>query len=85
MEDDSVALCILAYLSRCPQAADTVEGIAHWWIMRQRLVESVEEVQRSIESLKAKGLISEHTGPDGRSIFTATTAGVAATPRPRAN
>jgi hypothetical protein len=78
MEDDSVAVCILAYLRRCPQAADTIEGITHWWVMGQRLVESVEEVRRSIESLKAKGLINEHTGPDGRSIFTAAPTDVAA-------
>lgn len=73
MEDDVVARCILAYLRRCPQAADTVEGIANWWIVQQRLNESVEEVQRSIEALKAQGLISERKGPDGRSIFTAST------------
>lgn len=81
MEDDGVALCILEYLRRCPQAADTVEGIANWWIMQQRLNESVEEVQRSIASLQAQGLIRERKGPDGRSIFMAATPDVmAATP-----
>lgn len=76
MEDDNVALCILAYLRCRPRAADTVEGIANWWIAQQRLNESVEEVQRSIETLKAQGLISERKGPDGRSIFTASPVNV---------
>src|SRR5262245_25130092 len=42
----SIAQGILGYLAQRPEAKDTLEGIAHWWIQRQcsdRLVDNVEQ------------------------------------------
>ena len=37
MDEDQVAKDILAYLAEHPQAMDTLEGIAEWWLMRQHI------------------------------------------------
>ena len=34
-EERVVAEAVLNYLADCPQAMDTEEGIAEWWLMRR--------------------------------------------------
>ena len=68
--DDIVAQQILEYLHEHPHACDTLEGIARWWVMRQRLNESVDVIQRALERLKTEGVIEEHKGPDRRTLYS---------------
>lgn len=63
---------IIKHLRENPQAGDTIEGIAGWWIMRQRLNECVDLVQQSLERLKARGLVTERKTADGRTLYTAS-------------
>lgn len=71
MTDDSkLAQEILSYLRLHPQAGDTLEGIARWWVTCQRLSESVEEVQHALEELKARGNVAEYRAPDGRTMYS---------------
>lgn len=60
---DRVAQEILLYLETCPQAADSLEGIAVWWISQQRIHSELEVVRAALERLSGSGAISE----DGRS------------------
>ncbi len=48
---ESVAGEISDYINKRPNAAETAEGIAKWWIPRQRIEESVEVVEKALEFL----------------------------------
>jgi hypothetical protein len=46
---------ILAYLAERPHATDTVEGIAKWWLMRQRVRIVVARVEEALGKLTGQG------------------------------
>jgi predicted transcriptional regulator len=71
-KEDKTAQHILQYLKEHPEAGDTLEGIAKWWVMLQQLNNSVDAVQTALQSLTTKGLIVERKGPDGRAIYLAS-------------
>jgi DNA-binding MarR family transcriptional regulator len=60
---------ILAYLSDTPDAGDTLEGIAEWWLLTQRIKFEMRTVSAAVASLVAEGLIVERKGRDSRSIY----------------
>jgi hypothetical protein len=68
-EVDDVARLILSYLQTNNEAGDTLEGIVRWWILRQRLDESMTVVQLALDKLKAEGIIAERQGTDRRIIY----------------
>ncbi len=60
---------ILDYLVRHPRAQDTVDGIADWWLLEQRLRTVVDQVTRALEALEALGFVTSSTGADGRRVY----------------
>jgi hypothetical protein len=64
-----VADAIRAYLSRHPDAADSEEGIAAWWMPAMDVDTCTAEVAAALERLYAQGLIERHSLPDGRVIY----------------
>ena len=69
-----VAREILSYLERNPDAGDTLEGVARWWLLQQRIHTAVEEVQRGLDQLVKLGLVSRRkTTPHGPVLYTAGT------------
>jgi hypothetical protein len=64
---DYLARVILAYLAEHPQAMDTIEGIAEWWIRRQEVRTLVENVTEIVQRLTQAGVLEEiGTGPGSR-------------------
>ena len=61
-----MALQILTYLKTHRSAQDTVEGIAEWWLLEQRVRNVITEVKRALAKLVAQGLVVERSGRDGR-------------------
>lgn len=61
---------IAAYLRERGQVADTLEGIARWWILRQRLHEGQRKVEQAMDYLCAQGLVSIRQLPDGAVLYT---------------
>lgn len=53
------ARAILRYLESHPDAKDTLEGIARWWIRREWSNRMFGDVERAIELLLARDLILE--------------------------
>lgn len=49
--DTELARAILEYLAEHPDAQDTAEGIASFWVMRQEVKEEVESVLRVLNEL----------------------------------
>lgn len=57
--DQDVAQAILGYLAEHPEAMDTPEGIASWWLMRQQVRVAVPTVVRVLHHLTETGVLDE--------------------------
>ena len=58
-EERVVAEAFLNYLADCPQAMDTEEGIAEWWLMRQQAKVASEMVRKMLKQLTENGRIEQ--------------------------
>jgi hypothetical protein len=58
------------YLEKHPNAADSLEGIQHWWPVRHRYAEDTLKVERSLELLIAKGIVVRRILPDGKAVYS---------------
>jgi hypothetical protein len=63
---DSVAKEIERYLESHPQASDSLEGIATWWISKQRIHNELEVVRAALEQLTHAGIVSTEHAIDER-------------------
>lgn len=60
---------ILAYLTKHPDAQDTLEGIVEWWLLEQKIERETEKVKEALAELIGKGLILERRDGDSRSFY----------------
>lgn len=58
-EERIVAEAFLNYLAHCPQAMDTEEGIAEWWLMRQQAKVAAETVRKILKQLTENGRVEK--------------------------
>lgn len=68
---DELAAMILRYLESCPDACDTAEGVCQWWIPRQRIVDSAQDVIHALGRLVERGELETHRSIDGRLLYRA--------------
>lgn len=68
-ETFDVAWMILRYFARNPDAADTVEGVARWRLLDERIRSCIEQVTRAMKWLSAQGLLLQDELPGSRSTF----------------
>lgn len=68
---------ILRYFLRNPQAADSLEGMARWRMMEERVHRSVEEADRALGWLVAEGFLLKEFAEGSDSIFRLNTDKVA--------
>ena len=54
-----IAVDILCYLSKNPEAKDTLEGIVDWWLLQQEIERKVANVKKVLDELVREGLILE--------------------------
>ena len=64
--ESKVAQAILSYLAEHPQAMDSLDGIAEWWLIRQQIRVEIEAVAGAIRQLIEQGLIEEIQSGDTR-------------------
>ena len=50
---------ILAYLHEHPSAMDTLEGIAEWWVVRQRIRRDLALLQTVLDRLVKEDILEE--------------------------
>ena len=55
---DFAVQAILAYLQQRPDAADTLEGIHHWWISWPGPEESPAVTLAALEQLESRGMVT---------------------------
>jgi hypothetical protein len=60
---------ILAYLSENPDAQDTLEGIAEWWLSEQTVKPSMAAVGEALAELVDRGLILTRSGEESRTFY----------------
>jgi hypothetical protein len=65
---------ILRYVERHPRSAETPEGIARWWLSRQRLEEAIEAVQAALDELVNEGKLERHVIASGAPVYRARRA-----------
>jgi len=64
-----VARKLLAYWTEHPGAQGTVEEIVSWWVLEQRLRETIQDVQRALDDLVKAGVIDQGQHLDGRACY----------------
>ena len=64
-----VADAILRYLARHPDAADTDEGIAKWWISGPRSADT-DAVLAALARLEAQGLVHRRINADQHVLYS---------------
>ena len=69
MDESQVAYEILAYLSKNPDAQDTIDGIVEWWLLAQHIERHVAKVKSALADLVDRGLILERTSTDSRVYY----------------
>ncbi len=59
-EEEVVAVAreIENYLAVHPRAADSLEGITRWWLMRQRIHYELDLVEAALRHLCRKGVVA---------------------------
>lgn len=70
--DKALEQQILEYLAAHPQACDTLEGVAKWWVMSQQIAETILAVRRALDRLKQRGLVEEQRCADGQTLYRVT-------------
>jgi hypothetical protein len=60
---------VLSYFLRNPQAADSLEGVARWRLMEQRVHGSVEETDETLAWLVSQGFLLEESPVGAAPLF----------------
>lgn len=64
------AKAINRYLLARPNATETVDGVAKWWLLRQRYDDSKELVQKALDLLMDEGVVMRCVMPDGKVMYS---------------
>lgn len=72
-EDSEMVRDVLTYLVNNPDAQDTLEGIAEWWLLERKIESRAAKVKEVLAELVAKGLILERRGSDSRPRYLINT------------
>ena len=69
MDDPELWRLIVDYLLKHPEAGDTLEGIACWWIGRVRIETDVDRVAGVVQTLVSGKFLIERDAGEGRKIY----------------
>ena len=61
---------ILHYLQSHPNAADTAEGIAMWWLGKNAADMEIKKVEDALNNLVTKGLLRRRKFQDGHVLYS---------------
>lgn len=64
-----IAVDILCYLSKNPEAKDTLEGIVDWWLLQQEIERKVANVKKVLDELVREELVLEIQSRDNNKYY----------------
>lgn len=67
---DRIAREVERYIATNPDAADTVEGIARWWLMLADVEAALTRVEAALDLLVRRGVMSRQLLPDGNCVYS---------------
>ena len=67
---EAVAVAILDHLRTHPLAADSAEGVARWWLGPQHAAVTVQQVERALSLLVARGAMRRLRLMDGSFLYS---------------
>jgi hypothetical protein len=67
---------VLGHFVRNPQAADTLEGIARWRLLRETVFRSLEETAEALDWLVAEGFLNETSTTYSKPIYSLNTQAI---------
>jgi Flp pilus assembly pilin Flp len=70
-ENRQVMQEILGYIAKHPDAGDTFQNIAEWWIPFERLLASWKALEEVLAYLTARGVMTETVLPGGEKFYKA--------------
>lgn len=68
LREQEITEAILEYFAEHPNASDTLEGIAEWWIMRQQVRVEIEALAKVLRQLTGAGLL-EKIGRGSQALY----------------
>jgi Fe2+ or Zn2+ uptake regulation protein len=71
---DVVVMALLDYLARHPQAADTLAGVARWWVGDDSRY-SLEQVRHALDRLVDGGALRRERLADGTDWYAGASGG----------
>lgn len=71
----SLARQILIYLDSHPAAADSLNGVARWWLADSSLNTDFDTLSQALDDLVDRGLVLSRSTPDGQVIYSRTAPG----------
>jgi hypothetical protein len=74
-EVESIAAEIMAYLNERPMASDSLDGIAHWWLVQQAIAKNLTKVELALEKLASEGKISKTMNSSKTAIYSLNAVG----------
>ncbi|MDH3974159.1 MAG: hypothetical protein OEV42_07755 [Deltaproteobacteria bacterium] len=60
---------ILSYLLKNPEAGDTLEGIAQWWMIAETIDNTVDLIGGVLDEMVSKGKIERHSSSGERTVY----------------
>lgn len=66
---EQITYDILAYLAENPDAQDTSEGIAEWWLLGQATRPNTARVEEALTELVSSGLVLARRGKGARTYY----------------
>lgn len=70
---EEVAKQVLRYFLRNPQSADSLEGVARWRLLEERIHHTLVETQSALEQLVADGYLRVVSVSGSENIYTLNT------------
>ncbi len=68
LREQEITEAILEYFAEHPNASDTLEGIAEWWIMRRQVRFEVELLAKVLRQMTGSGLL-EKVGKGDQALY----------------
>ena len=71
---DRLTRAIVRYVNAHPNASDTLEGVARWWVASDAERAPIDLLQRALDTLTDRHVLTRRVLPDGRQAYAASTS-----------